>query len=146
MKENEKSRESNKKELILVFNNLQERNVTTSLIVAKIFGRNHADVLRDIRNLHCSPEFRSVNFADCLRIIQLDIGESRQKYNEITKDGFCFLVMGYSGEKASCFKERFIYEFNKLEAKLKNNDYLLSHASDILKERIEAIERNHTEG
>ena len=30
----------------------------------------------------------------------------------ITKDGFSFLVMGYTGAKAGEFKERFINEFN----------------------------------
>lgn len=145
MKGNIKNRENNVKELILVLTNHQERNVTTSLIVAKVFRRNHADVLRDIRNLHCSPEFRNTNFADRLRIMQLDIGESRQKYYEITKDGFNFLIMGYTGKKASQFKEMFIKEFNRREAMLKNDDYIVNRALNIMKERTKAIERNYTE-
>jgi hypothetical protein len=37
--------------------------VTTSLIVAEVFGKRHSDVLRDVENLSCSQEFRERNFA-----------------------------------------------------------------------------------
>lgn len=33
-----------------------------SLVVAQIFGKLHANVVRDIRNLDCSDEFRLINF------------------------------------------------------------------------------------
>ena len=40
--------------------------VTTSRNVTEVFEKNHADVLRDIRNLltKCSPEFGLSNFAE----------------------------------------------------------------------------------
>lgn len=34
-----------------------------SLIVAKMFEKNHRDVLRAIKNIECSDEFRRRNFA-----------------------------------------------------------------------------------
>ena len=37
----------------------------------------------------------------------------------MTRDGFVFLVMGYTGEKASRFKEEYINAFNDMEAELK---------------------------
>ena len=43
--------------------NKEEVTVVTSLDVAETFGKRHADVLRDIENLECSPEFRERNFA-----------------------------------------------------------------------------------
>jgi Rha family phage regulatory protein len=125
----------------LVYPNDKGRDVTTSLIVAEIFGRNHADVLRDIRNLHCSNEFRITNFADCLRTIKLEVGESRQKYYEITKDGFSFLVMGYTGAKAGEFKEKLIKEFDKREALLKDDDYIINRALIVLTNRTKALEQ-----
>lgn len=36
----------------------------------------------------------------------------------LAKDGFSFLVMGYTGAKAAQFKEMFIAEFNRREALL----------------------------
>ena len=35
---------------------------TTSLIIAEAFGKEHKNVLRDIENLGCSPEFRQLSF------------------------------------------------------------------------------------
>lgn len=40
---------------------------TTSLDVAKHFGKQHKDVLRAIRNLDCSTEFHERNFAPTIR-------------------------------------------------------------------------------
>lgn len=58
-------------------------------------------------------------------------GAQKSEYYEITKDGFMFLVMGYTGEKAGEFKERFINEFNKREALLRSDDYILARAKEI---------------
>lgn len=35
-----------------------------SLVVAKIFEKRHDNVVRDIRNLDCSEEFRLLNFEE----------------------------------------------------------------------------------
>lgn len=40
---------------------------------------------------------------------------------EITKDGFAFLVFGFSGTKAAEFKEAYIEAFNTMESALKRN-------------------------
>lgn len=64
---------------------------TTSLQVAEYFGKRHADVLRAIANLDCSPEFIERNFA---LVEYVDAkGEKRPAY-EMTKNGFTFLVVG----------------------------------------------------
>jgi Rha family phage regulatory protein len=118
--------------------------VTTSLIVADVFNRNHADVLRDIRNLHCSTEFFESNFAECLTIIPLETGESRQKYYEMTKDGFMFLVMGYTGEKAAKWKETVIDAFNKMESLLRNDEYIMARAHEIAVRNIKMLEEEVT--
>lgn len=90
----------------------KDEAVTTSLMVAEMFHKRHDSVLRDIRALDCSDEFRLHNF-----------GESHYKNEQnhkqpmfyITKDGFTFLVMGYRGKKAADFKEAYIQAFNKME-------------------------------
>jgi len=93
---------------------------TTSLVVAEVFGKRHADVLRDIDNLECSPEFHERNFAFMVRDVQIGSGAVRQdRYCEMTKDGFAFQVMGYTGPKAAQFKEAYINRFNEMEAALR---------------------------
>ncbi|HGJ5890835.1 MAG TPA: Rha family transcriptional regulator [Arsenophonus apicola] len=37
---------------------------------------------------------------------------------EMTKNGFIFLVMGFTGKKAAQFKEAYIAEFDKMESEL----------------------------
>lgn len=59
----------------------------------------------------------------------------------MTKDGFSFLVMGYTGAKAGQFKEQFIAEFNKREMMLKSDDYILMRSQQILQKRIELAEQ-----
>lgn len=122
----------------LVIQNSNGNDVTTSLIVAEVFGKNHKDVLRDIERLSCSDDFRVRNFAHT----PYTHPQNGQVYHyyEMTKDGFSFLVMGYTGTKAGEFKERFINEFNRREALLKNDDYILMRSQQILQKRLEASE------
>lgn len=123
----------------LVFQNSNGNDVTTSLIVAEVFGKEHSKVMRDIENLSCSESFRVANFG----YTPYTHPQNGQVYHyyEMTKDGFSFLVMGYTGTKAGEFKERFINEFNKREAMLKNDDYILMRSQQILQKRLEASEQ-----
>lgn len=99
----------------------ESRVVTTSLRVAEIFGKQHKDVLKAIRELDCSDDFRGRNFAPSLRTRQLPngMGDRRDPYYLITRDGFTFLVMGFTGKTAAKFKEAYIRAFNEMEAKLR---------------------------
>lgn len=109
-----------------------------------MFGKRNSDVLRDVRNLNCSNDFRERNFALMVEMRQLPQGGAQKtEYYTMTKDGFSFLVMGYTGEKAGEFKERFINEFNKREAMLKSDDYILMRSMQILQGRISAIEEDN---
>ena len=60
--------------------------VTTSTRVAKIFGKQHKDVLRAIDKLGCSREFTELNFALCFEINDLQNGKPNRYFN-ITRDG-----------------------------------------------------------
>ncbi|MDC0761676.1 Rha family transcriptional regulator [Brevibacillus sp. AG] len=86
--------------------------VTDSLLVAEKFGKTHDNVLRDIRNLDCSSEFRLLNFEES--IYTNERGRVYPKV-DMTRDGFTFLVMGYTGKDAGRFKEDYIKAFNLLE-------------------------------
>ncbi|HCM1942185.1 TPA: Rha family transcriptional regulator [Salmonella enterica subsp. salamae serovar 30:g,m,s:e,n,x] len=95
------------------------RLVTTSQSVADYFDKQHKDVLRKIDTLDCSPEFTSANF--CADVQTIGIGNGAERETRcflITKDGFMFLVMGFTGKKAARLKEAYIAKFNKMEAEL----------------------------
>lgn len=122
----------------LVVQSPQGRDVTTSLIVAEVFGKEHNKVCRDIENLSCSASFNAANFG----VIEYTDSRGRvQKAYEMTKDGFSFLVMGYTGDKAGQFKEMFINEFNKREMMLKSDDYILARSQEILHNRLQLAEK-----
>ena len=91
--------------------------VTTSRKIAKVFGKEHYNVLRDIESLDCSESFNAINFE--LVNYKDKKGEKRPEYI-ITKDGFVFLVMGYRGRKAAAFKEAYIKRFNDMEDYIKS--------------------------
>ena len=62
--------------------------------IAEVFGIEHKEVLRAIRNLECSEDFNQRNFA--LVKYQDKKGEMRPMY-DITRDGFVLLVMDTPG-------------------------------------------------
>ena len=93
--------------------------VTTSRQVAKQFGKQHRNVLRAIKNIECSEEFALLNFEQCFEINKLANGKP-EPVVRMTKDGFMFLVMGFTGKKAAQMKEAFIYAFNWMADELKS--------------------------
>ncbi|EHU1482468.1 Rha family transcriptional regulator [Acinetobacter baumannii] len=102
---------------------IQDQQVKTdSLKVAEIFGKQHKDVLRKIESLDCSPEFTSAHFCAHVQTIQAGAVQRDSKYYEMTKDGFIFLVMGFTGAAAAKIKEAYINTFNQMAAVLYNND------------------------
>lgn len=126
---------------LVLFDEKEQKLFTTSRIVAQIFGKEHKIVLRDIDSLKCSKEFHGFNFVPKVEIKHLSIGCDRKlRYFNITKDGFSFLVMGYTGSKAAIFKEKFINQFNKMESLLKSDDYIIERALKIMSDRIKGLE------
>ena len=49
-------------------------------------------------------------------------GEKRQMYN-VTKDGFMFLVMGFTGKQAAAIKEAYINAFNQMADTLQSSQH-----------------------
>lgn len=106
---------------------IQNQQVRTdSLKVAEIFSKNHKDVLRKIESLDCSPEFTSAQFCAHVKSVEIGNGAIREsKYYEMTKDGFIFLVMGFTGEKAAQIKEAYIKAFNSMAVLLHNQQFVV---------------------
>lgn len=92
--------------------------VTTSLLVAEKFEKRHSDVLKKIEQLikneptqNCVRCFSKSQYIDSK-------GESRPMYY-MTRDGFVFLAMGFTGIKANKWKWTFIDAFNQMENYIK---------------------------
>lgn len=100
-----------------------------SKAIADFFGKNHRDVLRDIANLECSADFRERNFAlSSYRSLQ----NKKLPCYEMTKDGFCFLAMGFTGKEAAKWKEAFINAFNQMEAIIKSSGGMMEQINEAI--------------
>lgn len=97
-----------------------ERVTTTSLKVAAHFNKEHKDVLRGIKNLGCSEEFGRRNFEPSYYFNEQN---KKQPMHDMTRDGFMFLVMGFTGKEAGMMKEKFISAFNAMEQFIINSQY-----------------------
>lgn len=100
-----------------VFADIYDTARVDSLFVAKFFGKNHKEVLRDIRKIIApdsglSEEFRQRNFAQSY---YRNKQNKKQPCYQMTRDGFTMLVMGYKGKKAMKFKEMYLTRFNEME-------------------------------
>ena len=95
-----------------IFCDSEDTARANSLMVAEMFGKQHKSVLRAIENLDCSEEFGRHNFAP---ISYADSYGRKQKSVAMTRDGFTFLAMGFTGKKAAAFKEAYIKRFNEME-------------------------------
>lgn len=111
--------------------------VTSSLMVAEYFGKRHKDVLRSISMLECSTEFNQRNFAP---VTYKDAkGEQRPMYY-MTRDGFTFLAMGFTGKVAAKFKEAYINAFNEMEELLRKQE-CTRHAEKLFRKKVEEFNR-----
>lgn len=86
--------------------------------VAEHFGKEHSKVIRAIENkISTNPKLASLGI---LTSSYLDNkGEERKEYL-LTRDGFSFIVMGFTGAKADEWKMKYIEAFNKMEEAIKN--------------------------
>lgn len=126
---------------------------TTSLAVATVFGKEHSKVMRAIRNMECSEEFRRENFKEYgvaprgeskiggtpsknernIALVTPSLGRGVAKIGEtpyldsqgkpqpmveMTRKGFEFLVLGFTGRKAAQFREAYVERFHQMEAEL----------------------------
>jgi len=98
-----------------IFYNNQQL-LTSSIKVAEAFTKEHKNVTQKIRNLECSAQFLTANFS----AVKFHHNGNEYEAFEITKDGFMFLVMGFTGKKAAAIKESFIEQFNTMAAQLQN--------------------------
>lgn len=117
-----------------------DKPMTTSLEVAEVFGKDHNLIMRAIRDLECSDQFIECNFA--LSSYQPAGAKRSYPMYKMTRDGFSFLAMGFTGARAAQFKEWYIAEFNRMEAGLyERSAPKLMSPIEMLEFQIEAIKK-----
>ncbi len=102
---------------------------TDSVKVAKCFGKRHDNVLRTINNVKCSAKFRLLNFEEIF--YSDEYGRSQRMFN-MTKDGFMFVVMGFTGKQAAAWKEAFIEAFNRMARDLQDRSMSIEQQRHML--------------
>lgn len=100
---------------ILVYPSSKGVPITNSRRVAKGFGRKHKNVLRAIDKLDCDAQFSRLNFKPST---YLDQRGKEQREVLMTRDGFTFLIMGFTGQRAAKFKQDYIKQFDQMETLL----------------------------
>lgn len=123
----------------LVFINSDGKLVANSKEVADRFGKVHRNVMRDIAGLHCSDEFRALNFE------QSSYTSPQNKVLpciEMTRDGFCFLAMGFTGKEAGKWKEAYISAFNAMEQHIRESEKPQQSVMQALNEAISMMEKD----
>ncbi|WP_258177762.1 Rha family transcriptional regulator [Photobacterium phosphoreum] len=103
----------------LIFISDANELVTDSLTVSKHFSKQHKHVLSKIEFLDCSEVFTSANFSAHAKKITAGVVVRDSKVYQMTKDGFMFLVMGFTGKRAAAVKEAYINAFNQMAEQLK---------------------------
>ena len=97
--------------------------MATSLAVAEHFGKEHWNVMRDVRKLIADladladVEVSQTNF---MELIQLDHYGREQKYFRMTELGFSLLVMGFTGQRAIQWKLAYAQAFMAMRAELED--------------------------
>lgn len=108
--------------------------MTTSLIVAREFDKEHRNVMRDIRELIQKGVLKNEQppmFSEKLYVNEQN-GQQYPMYL-MTRDGFTLLAMGFTGERALEFKMKFLQAFNAMGQMLSSDEYILMRSQQIMK-------------
>lgn len=106
----------------LVYRGKDNQPLTNSLLVAETFGKEHRNVLRDIKNLieggvlknEQTPMFEETTYIS---------EQNKQSYPlyVMNQDGFTLLAMGFNGKKAMEFKLKYIEAFNAMKKQIEQS-------------------------
>lgn len=106
----------------IVYRGKDNQPLTNSLLVAETFGKEHRNVLRDIKNLieggvlknEQTPMFEETTYMS---------EQNKQSYPlyVMNQDGFTLLAMGFNGKKAMEFKLKYIEAFNAMKKQIEQS-------------------------
>lgn len=109
------------------FENRGNQVYCTSYDIARVFNKDHYNVLRDIQKLEKLEEEaheegvtpRHLNFEASAEVRKNGLFDKETKYYNLTRDGFALLAMGFTGAKAYRWKLAFLEAFNEMERRLR---------------------------
>ena len=96
-----------------------QQAVTTSLVLAEAFNKNHRDVLEKISSKINSAENSAQYKKMFAEATYTDKSGKQNKMYYLNRDGFTFIAMGFTGHKADEFKLKYIDAFNQMEKQIK---------------------------
>lgn len=100
------------KKMVFIGNN---EALTTSTVIADMFNKRHDNVIAKIDKMitEMPVDFSILNFKESFKINELANGK-KDRYYQLTKDGFMFVAMTMTGKEAAKWKVKFIQAFNWL--------------------------------
>ena len=106
----------------IVYRGESNQPLTNSKLVAEVFGKEHRNVVRDIKNLieggvlknEQTPMFEETTYIN---------EQNKQSYPMfiMNQDGFTLLAMGFNGKKAMEFKLKYIEAFNAMKRQIEQS-------------------------
>ena len=121
----------------LVFRGQNDQVITTSLLVAETFEKEHRNVLKAIRKLMSATNVAVAQMFDETTYVN-EQGKEQPMF-VMNRDGFTLLAMGFSGEKALEFKVKYINAFNKMETELKSQQTKQLSAAESLLQSVQLL-------
>lgn len=114
--------------------------VVSSRVIAERFGKRHNDVVHTIEGK--IKNLTTNNFVVQNYFIPGFFDHNGNRYREylLTRDGFCFIVMGFTGAEADIWKLKYIEAFNQMEAALRerqSSEWLITRKQGKLMRRNE---------
>lgn len=102
----------------LVFRGESDQPLTNSKLVAEVFGKEHRDVTKAIRNLLKGSAQNCAVLEMFSESTYLNEQNKLQPMYVMNQDGFTLLAMGFTGSKAMEFKLKYIAAFNKMKKEI----------------------------
>lgn len=116
---------------------MNDEVVTTSKQVAEVFGKEHRNVMKDIRELMNMLESEDCSNSSSPQMERFEKTTYKNSQNKqqpmyiMNRDAFTLLVMGYTTKNALKFKRMYIQAFNAMEKKLKEQGSLVTPSYQI---------------
>lgn len=96
-----------------------QQAVTTSLVLAEVFEKEHSKVIRTIETKLKMTEAKNGLSEMFAESTYTDRSGKQNKMYYLNRDGFTFIAMGFTGHKADEFKLKYIDAFNQMEKQIK---------------------------
>lgn len=96
-----------------------QQAVTTSLILAEAFEKQHKHVIEAIEKKISTAENSALLKNMFVEDSYIASNGKQNKMYYLNRDGFTFIAMGFTGHKADEFKLKYIDAFNQMEKQIK---------------------------